>query len=178
MATVRVKPQFLSPAKTFFKICLLAAVLIYIFNKVFGGGDDAPSVGSSVDEKIQSFQWSAVPNDDGKAQAGNNTKGKPSGLSQSELSRLWNFTEKQRSNAVYVMIPFANAKSNPSLQAKFHTCVSSMSDLSSAQIVLFVVGDKESHDIAEKIVEPGTKKNIQVCFSKCTLLRLLYIYTR
>ena len=50
-----------------------------------------------------------------------------------------------------------------------------MSELSSAQIVLFVVGDEEGRGVAESVVKSLVKKNVQVGGKNIMVNRIKYI---
>ena len=165
-------PEFLSPSKAFFKVIVIGAVVILILSKLLSDSDSnqtkIPSHGSSVDEKIQNFHINKIQNQAPAAEIGNLSNVKLSESSKSKSSQLhsvWNLTDTQTNNEIHVLIPLVNVKSSLNLLAKFQTCVTSMSELSSAQIVLYVIGDEESRGVAERVVKTLTEKNVKVsCF--------------
>lgn len=76
--------------------------------------------------------------------------------------KMWNISGSSNGDEIHVMIPLANAKWNRNLQQKFEICVSSMLDLSSAFISLYVVGDTDSHTFAATFVHSLGKQNVKV----------------
>ena len=174
-------PQFLSPSKAFFRLVVVVAIVIFILGKLLNDSDSdetkLPAHGSSVDERIQNFQLNKVPKQ-ASGEIGNASNAKLSGGSKRKTSQpnsAWNFTHTQTNDEIYVLIPLANVKSSPNLRTKFQICVTSMSELSSAQIVLFVVGDEESRGVAESVVKSLVKKNVQVGGKNIMVNRIKYI---
>ena len=150
--------------KTAFKIIVVVAVVIFFLGRRLSSNYSVEEK-IQVDEKVNEKVPDIHSNDFAQAQkqfADEEKEFIDPSIQAKHLDKVWNLPEECPKDAVFVLMPFANAKSNPSLQKKFETAVTSMTDLSSVTIVLIVAGDEDSAPIATRIVGSLAKHNIQV----------------
>jgi hypothetical protein len=199
MASIRLKQASM---KTLFKLVLCFAVVIFILakfliNRLNQDDTSIPSKAVFLDEALQNFR----SNKDVSPSQNDKNKKHPENVADLELESslnsvvqpqhthvdfqdentsknlhvLWGLPEDGVTDGVHVLISLANAQSNPQLQAKFETCVRSMSHWSSVDVILFVAGDKDSKAVADRVINSLPKKNIMVNVCPFILQTIEYV---